>query len=67
MSSGQESSSKAAEQAPKDNRANQCNPKHPEYRGHQPGYTGKGNKADLDNHARQLDPKSPLYKPNRSK
>jgi len=54
MPSDKESAAAAAEKAAKDNRANQCNPNHPEYRGHQPGYQGKGTKADLDHHSRQL-------------
>jgi len=50
-----------------DNHANQCNPNHDEYRGHERRYTGKGNKADLVNHAKQLNPNNSLYKGNRSK
>ncbi len=44
-----------------DNHANQCNPNHEEYRGHQSGYTGTGTQDDLDNHADQLNPTSDKY------
>jgi hypothetical protein len=67
MSSNQKSSSIAAHKAANDNKANQCNPKHSEYRDHQPGYTGKGNKADLVNHAKQLNPNNSLYRPSGNK
>lgn len=60
MPSGKQSP--AAQKAAKDNHANQCNPNHSEFNGHQPGYAGKGNKADLDNHARQLNPENSVYK-----
>jgi hypothetical protein len=52
--SAEKEATAAAEKAFKDNRANQCNKNHAEYRGYEKGYQGKGNKADLDNHARQL-------------
>ena len=63
MPSGKGPATVAAEKAHKDNHANQCNPNNPEFRGHQQGYTGKGNKADLDNHARQLNPENSLHRP----
>lgn len=44
-----------------DNHANQCNPNHPTYQGHQSGYSGSGTKADLDNHANQCNPNNPRY------
>ncbi len=62
MPSDKESAAAAAEKAAKDNRANQCNPNHPEFRGHEQGYQGKGTKADLDNHARQLNTQNRLHK-----
>jgi hypothetical protein len=62
MPSDKKSAAAAAEKAAKDNRANQCNPNHPEYRGHQPGYQGKGTKADLAHHSRQLNPQNQLYR-----
>ncbi|CAF3690692.1 unnamed protein product [Rotaria sp. Silwood1] len=43
--------------------ANKCNPDHTEYQGHQPGYPGKGTKADLVNHAKQLNPNNSLFQP----
>lgn len=49
-------------QAANDNHANQCNPNNSEHRGHQPGYTGTGTRADLNNHANQLNPNNPEYK-----
>ncbi|CAF1204771.1 unnamed protein product [Didymodactylos carnosus] len=61
-SGGHKSGTTAARQAHLNNHANQCNPKHPEYRGFQPGYQGKGTKADLINHAKQLNPTNSLYK-----
>jgi hypothetical protein len=63
MSSNQKSSSAAAHKAANDNKANQCNPKHAEYRGHQSVYTGKGTEGDLVNHAKQLNPNNSLYRP----
>lgn len=57
----------AAEKAAKDNRANQCNPNHPEYGGHKPGYQGKGTKADLDHHAKQLNPQNSLFRAPKAK
>ncbi|CAF3191337.1 unnamed protein product [Rotaria sp. Silwood2] len=57
------SSATAAAQAAKTNHAKQCNPNHPEFQGHQQGYTGKGNKADLDHHAKQLNPNNELFRP----
>jgi hypothetical protein len=56
MSSAQESSSTAANQAANDNKANQCNPNNAEHSGYQSGYTGTGDNADLNNHANQLNP-----------
>ncbi len=70
MPSGKESEAAAAaahEKAVRDNTANQCNPNHPTYGGHQPGYQGKGTKADLDHHAKQLNPNNSLYRPSGSK
>jgi len=67
MPSDKESAAAAAEKAAKDNRANQCNPNHPEFRGHEPGYQGKGTKANLDNHSRQLNTQNRLQKQSGSK
>jgi hypothetical protein len=63
MSSNQKSSSAAAHKAANDNKANQCNPNHSEFGGHQQGYTGKGTKEDLVNHAKQLNPNNSLHRP----
>ena len=46
-----------------DNHANQCNPNHEEYKGHEKKYSGEGTKADLDNHANQLNPDNPKFQP----
>ena len=46
-----------------DNRSNQCNPNHSEYRGHTSGYKGSSTKADLDNRANQKNPNNPRYNP----
>jgi hypothetical protein len=64
MPTGKKNSEAAAahEKAVRDNTANQCNPNHPTYGGHQPGFQGKGNKPDLDNHAKQLNPNNSLFK-----
>ena len=59
MSSGQGTSSTAVNQAANDNKANQCNSNHPQYAGHQPGYSGTGDQADLNNHANQQNPTNP--------
>jgi hypothetical protein len=67
MPSDKESAAAAAEKAAKDNRANQFNPNHPEFRGHEPGYQGKGTKANLDNHSRQLNTQNRLQKQSGSK
>ena len=46
-----------------DNRSNQLNPNHPEYRGGTTKYTGIGDnlKADLDNRSNQKNPNNPEY------
>ena len=44
-----------------DNRSNQLNLNHPEYRGGTTKYTGTGDKADLDNRSNQLNPNNPEY------
>ena len=54
---GDPSTTKAAA----DNKSNQCNPNHGEYRGHEGKYAGAGTKADLDNHANQLNPNNQQY------
>ena len=61
MSSGQTSSTIPANNAANDNKSNQCNPNNAEYRGHQSGYTGTGDTADLNNHANQLNPNNSRY------
>jgi hypothetical protein len=64
MSSEQgSSSSTAADCAANDNKSNQCNPNHAEYAGHQSGYSGTGNEADLNNHSNQLNPNNSNYQP----
>ncbi|CAF1106626.1 unnamed protein product [Rotaria sp. Silwood1] len=67
MSSDQGSSFTAADQTANDNKSNQCNPNNAEYSGHQLGYTGTGDKADLDNHANQLNPNNSNYQSGGSK
>ncbi|CAF4533911.1 unnamed protein product [Didymodactylos carnosus] len=47
--------------ASNDNKANQCNPNNSEYAGHQSGYGGTGDAADLNNHANQLNPNSDQF------
>lgn len=45
-----------------DHYAKQCNPTHtPTGPGHQAGYQGKGDKADLDNRSDQLNPNNEKY------
>ena len=61
------SSSTAAGKAVHANKFNQCNSKHPNYGGHQPGYTGTGSRADLNNHANQLNSNNSIYRPKESK
>eukprot|EP00667_Euglena_gracilis_P034051 EG_transcript_57670 len=51
-----------ARKAALDNRANQFNPNHPEYRGGTTRYTGDRSQAALDNHANQLNPNHPSYR-----
>eukprot|EP00667_Euglena_gracilis_P029794 EG_transcript_40099 len=51
-----------AHQAELDNRANQLNPNHREYRGGTTKYTGDRSQAALDNHANQLNPNNPRYR-----
>ena len=46
-----------------DNHANQCNPNHSSYDGHQKGYSGTGTKADLDNHSNQLNRNNDRFQP----
>ncbi len=48
-------------QADQDNHANQCNPNHPSYEGHVPGYQGTGDKPDRVNHSNQLNPNNERY------
>ena len=67
MSSGQGTSSTAADQAANDNKANQCNANHDQYAGHQPGYSGTGDQADLNNHGNQLNPNNANFQPKGSK
>lgn len=67
MSSNQGSSSTTADKAANDNKSNQCNPNHGEYRGHQSGYTGTSDKADLGNHSNQSNPNNSNFQSGGSK
>ena len=51
------------DKANNDNKSAQCNPTSQEYKGHTPGYSGTGTKADLDNHGNQLNPNNPNFQP----
>ena len=61
MSSGQPSSTTSANNAANDNKANQCNPNNADYSGHQPGYQGTGDAADLNNHGNQMNPNNSRF------
>ena len=61
MSSSGQGYGGTGDKADLDNRSNQLNPNHSEYRGGSTKYSGSGTRADLNNHANQMNPNNSRY------